>query len=158
MNGFFQPICHKKELNVCFKLIPHMCKLVFMSGFCAELSVPTPIPETSFFHHAVVQKCSETQISLKLFSWEHLKYQNSHPGAHFGIGLGELCGGGEPGNSFRANMVAIRFGVFPSRHNYTWYLYFYIPVRRLISCTIICHFIVAFNSAYSVTLMKLTTL
>ena len=38
-----------------------------------------------------------------LFSWEHLKYQNSHPGAHFGTGLGEPWGGcSEPEISFRA--------------------------------------------------------
>ena len=53
-----------------------------------SLASPPHIPETLIFHHAVVQKCSETQISVKLFSWEHLKYQNSHPGAHFGTGLG----------------------------------------------------------------------
>ena len=30
-----------------------------------------------------------------LFSWEHLKYQNSLPGAHFGTSLGGSWGGGE---------------------------------------------------------------
>ena len=41
-----------------------------------------------------------------LFSWEHLKYQNSHPGAHFGTGLGEPWGGcSEPEISFRAMTI-----------------------------------------------------
>ena len=53
-----------------------------------------PSQKRSFFHHAVVQKCLETQISPMLFSWEHLKYQNSHPGAHFGISLGGPWGVG----------------------------------------------------------------
>ena len=40
-----------------------------------------------------------------LFSWEHLKYQNSHPGAHFGTSLREPWGGcSEPDVSFRARM------------------------------------------------------
>ena len=32
-----------------------------------------------------------------LFSWEHLKYQTSHPQAHFGTGLGEPWGWGGGG-------------------------------------------------------------
>ena len=52
-----------------------------------------PFQKCSIFHHAVVQKSSETQISPMLFSWEHLKYQNWHPGAHFGTSLGGSWGG-----------------------------------------------------------------
>ena len=42
MNGFYQTICHKKDQDICFKLIPYICKLVVRSGFYEELSVPTP--------------------------------------------------------------------------------------------------------------------
>ena len=70
-----------------------MCKLVVRSGFYEELSVPTPSQKCSFFHHAVGQNWSETQIPPMLFSWEHQKYQNIHPGAHFGTSLGGSWGG-----------------------------------------------------------------
>ena len=70
-----------------------MCKLVVWSGFYEELSVPTPSQKCSFFHHAFGQNWSETQILPMLFSWEHQKYQNIHPGAHFGTGLGGSWGG-----------------------------------------------------------------
>ena len=49
MNEFFHIIYHKKEQDVCFKMILHMCRLVLMSGFYEELSVPTPIPEMLIF-------------------------------------------------------------------------------------------------------------
>ena len=70
-----------------------MCKLVVRSGFYEELSVSTPSQKCSFFHHAVGQNWSETQISPILFSWEHQKYQNIHPGAYFGTSLGGSWGG-----------------------------------------------------------------
>ena len=49
MNGFFPIIYHKKEQDVCFKMIPHMCRLVLMSGFYEELSVPTPHSRNAYF-------------------------------------------------------------------------------------------------------------
>ena len=49
MNGFFHIICHKKEQVVCYKMIPHMCRLVLMSGFYEELSVPTPHSRNAYF-------------------------------------------------------------------------------------------------------------
>ena len=49
MNGFFHIIYHKKEQDVCFKMIPHMCRLVLMSGFYEELSVPTPHSRNAYF-------------------------------------------------------------------------------------------------------------
>ena len=49
MNGFFHIMYHKNEQDVCFKMIPHICRLVLMSGFYEELSVPTPIPEMLIF-------------------------------------------------------------------------------------------------------------
>ena len=70
-----------------------MCKLVVRSGFY-EVKCPHPSSQKcSFFHHAVVQNWSKTQISPMLFSWEHQKYQNIHPGAHFGTSLGGSWGG-----------------------------------------------------------------
>ena len=33
MNGSFQIIYHKKQHNACLKTMPHMCRLVLMSGF-----------------------------------------------------------------------------------------------------------------------------
>ena len=51
-----------------------------------------------------------------LFSWEHLKYQNSHPGAHFGTGLWEPWGGcSEPKISFRA--ISLTSNQHPIRVN-----------------------------------------
>ena len=49
MNGFFYIIYYKKEQDVCFKMIPHMCRLVLMSGFYEELSVPTPHSRNAYF-------------------------------------------------------------------------------------------------------------
>ena len=49
MNGFFHIICHKKEEDVCFKMIPHMCRLVLMSGFYEKLSVPTLHSKNAYF-------------------------------------------------------------------------------------------------------------
>ena len=65
-----------------------MCKLVVRSDFYEEKRPHPPSQKCSFFHHTVVQNWSETQISPMLFSWEHQKYQNIHPGAHFGTSLG----------------------------------------------------------------------
>ena len=84
---------NKQGQNICFKLIPYMCKLVVQSVFYEELSIPTPIPEMLIFHHLAVQNWSETQNSPMLFSWEHQKYQNLHPGAHFGTSIRGSWGG-----------------------------------------------------------------
>ena len=63
MNGFFYIIYHTKEQNVCFKMIPHMCRLILMSGFYEELSVPTPHSRNAyFFHHTVAHKLVKTQF------------------------------------------------------------------------------------------------
>ena len=60
MNGFFYTIYHTKEQNVCFQMIPHMCRLVLMSGFYEELNIPTPHSRNAFFFitrlHIIGQK------------------------------------------------------------------------------------------------------
>ena len=60
MNGFFYTIYHTKEQYVCFQMIPHMCRLVLMSGFYEELNIPTPHSRNAYFFitrlHIIGQK------------------------------------------------------------------------------------------------------
>ena len=86
--------------SVVYEVCPTLLHMASTGNRTPDLLIlsPTPYP----LGHMLPQ-CSETQISLMLFPWEHLKYQNSHPGAHFGTGLGEPWGGcSEPEISFRA--------------------------------------------------------
>ena len=93
MNGFFYTIYHTKEQNVCFQMIPHMCRLVLMSGFYEELNIPTPHSRNAYFFitrlHIIGQKPKFRQCYFLV----NIKYMKLHILGHILVPVSDGTGG-----------------------------------------------------------------